>query len=855
MFSLIPVDDYYLIQNRATNGYYRPANCSDVSDESIDIVQVLNGELDACAHWDFTDRGNGYYHIVNRSTGQHIRPAACSGSVVNDEISIVQVPSNYRGNCTQWRFVGLDGDPIELVGLDPTAPGAGGGTPPGDPTPPPSPSPEPLPPEPEPTEPAPQLTIQELMLTPELNCASSGCHDATPGAAKIDLVSGTNEDIAARLVRQAAFSSGCASELLVDPDNMEESLLLKLIDITSGDQCTAKMPFGRTGVTPEVYDRFVEWVDELIQAAPPVVIAPSPEPEPPVIDSTISTLATANRAKLLLHGGVISSDDLNSITQSNGQLDTNAFRTLLEEWAQTPEFDHKLELFLTLALQQDLENAEADDLYRGQLGLNQVDGNRLIDIDKTRENLQQSFVRTAMRIVKSDGDFREVVTTRDWEVTTALLAMLSHSDQQKIPKSLRFSLFPNLRDSDYEDWRTVRLTQGSSPANYQHDTGFLNSLRAIGDGDQYALFAPRVGFFSSHVFMQNWETNGDNQFRVNTNQTVIAALGLSFEAGDTTPPNHLEGLDEEHANPGTDCYACHQHLDPMRTVFNKHFNPANLRARQTPQNTRMDFAFHGEREAIQTVDDFANALANHPTFATAWVGKLCQWANSFECDQQDAEFQALVSRFVNTNYDMKDLFIRFFSSPVFIKAVGDASEAVVSINRRDHFCDAIRVRINQVRETRGLPVVNTDYCGLNRLRNYQDLIPKDTYARGGTTFLQPNQSDIFVSRSVETFCQDLARNVAGTGANDTFSTRRLDNSLDDLTSSIMGIPEAGENYSTARTTLEQFYNVARAAQCSSTDEIELGDAPSCGLGLNERDSIRLTWQMACSSPSLNGLGL
>lgn len=725
-----------------------------------------------------------------------------------------------------------------------------------EPTPTPEPAPNPVPePTPEP-EPSPILTIQELMQQPELNCTNSNCHDSTPGSARVDLVSGDTDAIALRLVSQAASSQGCSDELLIDPENIENSLLLKLIDSTSGDQCTAKMPFGKTGISAKHYDQFVVWVNELITAAPPVVIEPPPAPEPPANTTTVNSLSIVNKAKVLLHGGAVTSAELNRVSDGDGQLLVGRFRELIREWMQTPEFDNKLASFLRLSLQQDI--VSSSELYTNQLGLN-VGNNRQIDLAKTRSTLRESFLRTAIRIVNTDSDFREVVTTRDWEVTTALLAMLSHADQQNIPNAMRFGRFPNLTDSDYSDWRTVRLAQGTSPSNYAHTLAFLDGLRSITDGEQYSLFAPRVGFFSTPIFIQNWETNEDNQFRINTNQTMIAALGLSFEAGDTTVPNHLQGLDQEHANPGTDCFACHQHLDPMRNIFANHYNADTLRTLKTPLAIRPDFAFHGERQTIQTMDDFANAIAAHPYFATAWVAKLCQWANSFECDQDSSEFIELVSIFENSNFNMKTLMVRLFSSPLFTEASSDSTEALVSINRRDHFCSALDVRLANIRSSRNLPPANTDYCNINNnSRRFAGLIPNDDYVRGQVSFLQPNQNDFLVVKSVESLCDINVTRVVGNRDSDTFSTRRIESSLDDMVSFIMGVPTGSENHALTRTTLQQVYDVSRAQPvCSNPNQLELnnqGDI-ACGFGLSTNQSLRVAWKMACSSPSLTALGL
>jgi hypothetical protein len=96
------------------------------------------------------------------------------------------------------------------------------------------------------------------------------------------------------------------------------------------------------------------------------------------------------------------------------------------------------------------------------------------DINSTqlRQNFSDMFVRTAWNIVKNNGDFRAVVTTRKWQVTTAVLAALVHADKEnQTPKKTYLNspaaadLLRNLAyltPEDYSDWRTVQLTQGST---------------------------------------------------------------------------------------------------------------------------------------------------------------------------------------------------------------------------------------------------------------------------------------------------------------------------------------------------------------------------------------------------------
>src|SRR5215471_7905904 len=79
---------------------------------------------------------------------------------------------------------------------------------------------------------------------------------------------------------------------------------------------------------------------------------------------------------------------------------------------------------------------------------------------------------------------------------------------------------------------------------------------------------PRVGFFSTPAFFANWQTNDRNEMRVTMNQTLIVALGAQVDGSDPTsvPGNPPPGLSLEHVA-GAARYACHQTLDPLRSIL------------------------------------------------------------------------------------------------------------------------------------------------------------------------------------------------------------------------------------------------------------------------------------------------
>jgi len=90
---------------------------------------------------------------------------------------------------------------------------------------------------------------------------------------------------------------------------------------------------------------------------------------------------------------------------------------------------------------------------------------------------------------------------------------------------------PQLSEADFADFRAVDIA--SLPANGKRTPFFaLPTLRGL---TSVALSVPRVGFFTTPAFFANWATNDANQHRVTTNQTLIVALGASFDGSDATP--------------------------------------------------------------------------------------------------------------------------------------------------------------------------------------------------------------------------------------------------------------------------------------------------------------------------------
>ncbi|MEL7369783.1 MAG: hypothetical protein AAFN74_12775, partial [Myxococcota bacterium] len=601
------------------------------------------------------------------------------------------------------------------------------------------------------------------------------------------------------------------------------------------------------------------------EAPPPPAVTPF-EPMP--------AASALTKIKMILHGGAVTNEELTTVSQENGALNPEGLRTVIADWSATPEFQAKLQAFLELSLQQDEINPRQP--YRDQL--DQIGGNdNQINTQLLYPSLERSFVRTAWNIVQNGGDFRQVVTTRRWQVTTAILAALVYIDRTRNP--VRFEFLEHLTEADYSDWRNVTFVQASSAEEvpqFANTAAFVRSLRTIGNNGTLNLRAPRVGFFSTPTFYESWETNEDNQFRVTTNQAVLAALDILFEAGDTTQHETLEGLNEDHSAPDSACYQCHRMLDPMRLQFQNVYS-FRYRVLNEPRTQQPGFAFQGYVASPSTMDEFAQALVDHPRFPTAWVQKLCMWANSQRCLEDDPEFIRLATAF-SQDWDFMALLTNLFSSPLItgaeITETHDDREFFVSIARTNHMCVALDTRIKEARadrcaaEREANPDANPAVCnernniGCNAsglIRSMSEVISADAYGRGSREFIQESLSGPFNSRAMTELCTQLASREVGNG-NQTFRTNTVDASLNRMVRYVMGLPTDHPRYDAARAGLRRAYDIAAATPvCGDGNALDVVDdnvdAINCGFGMNATRAMYTAWIVACSSPELAGQGL
>jgi hypothetical protein len=687
--------------------------------------------------------------------------------------------------------------------------------------------------------------------TPAL-ASCQGCHGPQRAEAGLDL---SPLGLADRLV--GVESARCAGRLLIDPQNPSDSLMLALVDpaqYAAAACAVGLMPPGTEGLSSPDVACLESWINDVALSA-----EPPPEPDTTPVDGALA------KVKNLLTGDAPTAEERAAVVA-----DGAALRRLLLAWVESPAFEAKLHTFLSTALQQDFVGALEDQLDKPS-GLR-------ARIQQLEANVAESFARTAVRIVRERQPFTQVLTTRAWELTTASLVALAYADQNvamrdethtllrrrpanapqpvtvewmvanrtwvepSIPADCDFNAElradglldfllglvrcrgngadyrfenPLLLNTDFTDWRPVTLTH----ANAENPAPVFYDVLTLREAAEVRLRIRRAGFFTTPAFLANFPTNDDNLFRVTANQAVIVALQTTFASGDPTAPFAGEAIDDRHADPATECYGCHKLLDPMRVALWDAFSPTYQRA-EARTGLTAQFALHGHRvEApMQTPVDFGQALASHPRFKTAWVQRVCYWANSQACNEADPAFVAIANAFEAGGFDLKSMIVDLFASPL----VQDV--ALISVTRANHFCPLVEARMGD----------DTLCDGLGAALG---LVPKDEFSRGDTVPALTASPSTFGFAAAEALCQRLATRLVG-GAGRALNPAEPEAAVRMVVERLMGLHAGHPRHAGALAALQAHYAAARA----------LPEA-------NNGSALREVATVACLSPDVMGVGL
>lgn len=616
------------------------------------------------------------------------------------------------------------------------------------------------------------------------------------------------------------------------------------------------------------------------------------------------------KTKYFITGAAVTAEELQAATDSNDQLVKAEFDGLVQTWMNSPDFTEKRRHFFMLALQQDPANRNYQRQLRNTNGLK---------ISPVLNNLEDSIIRTAERIYQEKEDFRSIVYTTEHEVTTATLLILTMLDNpfflsrignpdgasSNSPRDLIDLVYED-GDPDYQsdtsDWRTVDLQFDPTSTEMQEAGPFddgtnLAFLRSVRDGGTIRLRTPRTAC-SSPAFFQKWETNADNRFRVHVNQCFIIALGTSFAVDDPTRPNleTLPGLNPQEI-PGTaDCMGCHKNMDPMLSAYEAHFEYESQRFRPNsvesaefynaesgralgynPDNNRRDpfytyqgfpepyFSFQGVNQQGQNLLSILQATATHPESAMAWTLKVCQYSSSTHCERDDPEMIRVAEAFAASGFRLDVLFYQFFTSKFMTHTYAEDETAYpgaqVSVSRRDHYCQALKVRLREARRVqgRGDLTSNTNLCGQNS--KLAEGIPDSSALRGDTGFNLPREASAFSSISLANLCSARPDRVVG-GGNRTFvrGDDRAEATISVMVEQLYGFPSGTDLYSETKGRLIKLYALFRsgASICEDAPAVQeavLLEEPNCGLGLSEQDAMESLFMLACQNPILTTMGL
>jgi hypothetical protein len=437
----------------------------------------------------------------------------------------------------------------------------------------------------------------------------------------------------------------------------------------------------------------------------------------------------------------------------------------------------------------------------------------------------------------------------------ATAQMPNNCGQRAIPGTMWFS------DSDFAEggWRMVTISQ---PTGSQKTTRFFDvpSLQPT-TANTLTLRTPRIGYFSTPAFMANWSTNSSNQMRVTVNQSLIVATGAFIDGQDATQvpqaPGVLPpGLDSVHAPAGSPCANCHYLLDPLRVVLQSTWSyPYYQQLDPTMTAARGQFVFQGVvNQNINTIQDFAKQLADHPLMPQAWVQKLCYYANSSPatkqnpnggCDPNDPEFKRIVAAFTADGLKWDDMVTDLLSSPITTNAAPTLTTdevQVVAVARRDHLCAALNNRLL------GGPATAADICGLqvtspgSTIQTIVGGFPSDGYGRGSPIPVLPTQPNLFYRGGIESVCESVATMLIDsktppTGALTWASSTTPIAAIQDFVSILMSIEASDPRYDAAQTALMDHFNAAVSAGASKTT------------------ALQSAFTVACMSPSFIGVGM
>jgi hypothetical protein len=359
----------------------------------------------------------------------------------------------------------------------------------------------------------------------------------------------------------------------------------------------------------------------------------------------------------------------------------------------------------------------------------------------------------------------------------------------------------------------------------------LDNLRGA---TEMKLLTDRIGFFSTPGFMGTWPNNEDNSARVTINQILIVALGKSFE-GEAVTNFSPANIDPEHVDPGSECYGCHQTLDPMRDFVRASYT--NFYGQQLNEERTglvADFVFGGVTTKGNGVVDLAAVLASHPEFPYGWAQKLCYYANAEACPEGE-ELDRVVQAFIDSDFAFNVLVRELFSSPMVtgskcVSGVDAGTRAVIA--RRSLMCAELSHRLG-IADICGLRTLAVGATPLqNKIRSAMDSVPDDAFSRAVVEPLVIADTSMFTRANLEAACVLVAQD----GFDDAFGEATADEAIGIMVEKMMALPASDARHDPARAILEEHV------------------ADALAFGKTEPQALQSAFVLACMSPGMAGVG-
>jgi hypothetical protein len=273
----------------------------------------------------------------------------------------------------------------------------------------------------------------------------------------------------------------------------------------------------------------------------------------------------------------------------------------------------------------------------------------------------------------------------------------------------------------------------------------------------------------------------------------------------------------------------------MRQVFRQAFTLTYHEQKDPAQVTLPGvFSFDGINKNISSPKDLALAMAQHPRFAVAWTQKLCYWANSAPCNEDDPEFVRIVDLFAQSGHQFKVLLRELLSSPLVTGLAQTRTFAengvTISVARRDQLCASLSSRL-------GVP----NLCALGRAPGLAQLVPSDGYTRGASAPILATDPSLFYRAATEQLCRsfaDSAVDATVAGKPSRYASKQPEFALSDMVQTVMGIVPSDPRATVLRQILAEHFDKAKKT-----------------MGITATDAMKSTFVLACSAPPSVTIGL